>query len=123
MKNLSRKKRRNYRHLRVRKKIKGISAVPRVSVFKSSRHVYAQIIDDSNGSTIVSASTLTPGIINKISTEKYTKTDRSKIVGEYLGEIAITKGIKKVRFDRGGYPYHGRIKALAEGLREKGLEF
>ena len=126
MKIVSRKSRKNIRHKRVRKHIDGSSDRPRLSVFKSSKHIYAQIIDDSTMNTLVSVSSLTPKVIEALSKGKKDskgKIDTANVVGKYLGEIAVAKGIKEVSFDRGGYPFHGRIKSLAEGAREAGLEF
>ncbi len=123
IKKKSRKLRRHFRHRRVRKKISGTSLVPRVSVFKSSKHIYAQAIDDVNGVTICSASSLTPEIRESISGKSMKKKDIAALVGELLGKRLIEKGIKSIKFDRGGYPYHGRVKALAEGIREKGIKF
>lgn len=100
--------------------------MPRISVFKSARHIYAQIIDDVNAITLFQASSLTPGVkelLNGEGKDKYTKVEIANYVGKYLGELSKSKDLKKVCFDRGGHPYHGRIKSLAEGLREKGLEF
>lgn len=113
-KNKARKK----RHLRVRKHITGTAERPRLNVFRSSKHMYAQLIDDVAGKTIVSASTLdVEGIGNGGSIESAAK------VGELVAKRAIEKGATKVVFDRGGYLYHGRIKALADAAREAGLEF
>lgn len=123
IKNASRKIKNKKRHLRIRRKLSGTAEIPRVSVFKSSRHIYAQVIDDVNGNTLLHLSTMTPDIKGKITAENLNKVDSANIVGKQLGELAISKGLKKVRFDRGGYPYHGRVKSLAEGLREAGLEF
>ena len=103
------------KHLRVRKKINGIKECPRLAVFRSNQHIYGQIIDDQAGRTLVSATDL------KI--QKKTKSDRAFEVGRVLAERAIEKGVKKVIFDRGGFIYHGRVKRLAEGAREGGLEF
>lgn len=102
-------------HKRVRKAVVGNEARPRVAVFKSSQHIYAQIIDDSAHKTLVSESDL------KI--EKGTKTEKATTVGEKLAEKALKAKIKAVVFDRGGFRYHGRVQALAEGLRKGGLEF
>ena len=123
MKIASRKSKKNLRHTRVRRKINGSPERPRLSVFKSSKHIYAQIIDDVNGTTLVSASSQTPEIREALAKEKVKKVDAAKIVGKHLGELAVSKGIESVSFDRGGYPYHGRIKAFAEAAREAGLEF
>ena len=104
------------RHLRIRKKISGTAAKPRLSVFRSLKNIYAQLIDDENGVTLVSAST--------IKSENYGgNADAAKAVGAELAKLALEKGIKEVVFDRSGYEYHGRVAALAEGAREGGLEF
>lgn len=118
----SRKQLRNNRHRRIRKKISGTAAVPRICVFKSSRHIYAQIVDDVGGKTMFAASSLTPEIRKNINNGD-SKTDQARAVGEYLGSVSVAGGIKKTVFDRGGYPFQGRVKSLANGLREKGLEF
>ena len=106
------------RHRRVRNKISGTAARPRLDVFRSAKHIYAQIIDDVNGKTLVSASSL-----EKDFSCEGTKTDAAKQVGVNVAERAKAKGIENVVFDRGGYVYHGRVKALAEGAREGGLQF
>ena len=111
------------RHRRVRRKLRGTSRVPRLSIFKSLNHIYTQVVDDSHGHTLVAVSSLTPAIREGIEKDGKGKIDIAKRVGKYMGELALKKGIKKVAFDRGGYPYHGRVKALAEGAREAGLEF
>jgi len=109
------------KHVRVRKKIAGTAEKPRLSVFRSSRHIYAQIIDDVSGTTLVAASTLDEAIKGKL---EYTgNKNAAHEVGKLVGAKAIEKGIKKVVFDRGGYLYHGRVKELADGAREAGLEF
>ncbi|GJM17557.1 MAG: 50S ribosomal protein L18 [Thermodesulfobacteriota bacterium] len=123
MKIASRKSRKNLRHKRVRKQINGSTDRPRLSVFKSSKHIYAQIIDDVNMNTLVSASSLTPKVIDSLGKDSSGKIDVASAVGKLLGELAVAKGIKKVSFDRGGYPFHGRVKSLADGAREAGLEF
>ena len=123
MKIASRKSRKNLRHKRVRKLINGSAQRPRLSVFKSSKHIYAQIIDDSATNTLVSASSLTPKVIEGLKKDNKGKTDTANAVGKYLGELALAKGIKEVSFDRGGYPFHGRVKSLADGAREAGLKF
>lgn len=105
---------------RIRKKIVGTTERPRLRVFKSSRHIYAQIIDDSTGNTLAAFSTLQ----NEISAADLKgKTAQANKVGLYLAEKAKAKGIEKVVFDRGGFIYHGRIKALSDGAREGGLVF
>lgn len=123
MKIASRKSRKNLRHKRVRKQIYGSTDRPRLSVFKSARHIYAQIIDDVNMSTLVSASSLTPQVIDSLGKDSSGKIDVASAVGKLLGELAVEKGIKKVSFDRGGYPFHGRVKSLADAAREAGLKF
>lgn len=107
---------RRKRHLKVRKNLAGTSEKPRLAVFKSSKFIYAQIIDDSQGKTLVEQSDL------KI-TAKSTKSDRAFEVGKGLAQKALKKGIKEVVFDRGGFLYHGRVEKLATGAREGGLKF
>ena len=122
----SRKTKKNFRHRRIRKKITGTEKFPRVSVFKSSKNIYAQIIDDVNKTTLLSASTLTPKVLEMIKANEKnvsTKIDSASCVGLFLAELAKEKGIKNVRFDRGGFPFHGRVKALADSLKEGGLVF
>ncbi len=109
------------RHLRIRKTIIGSLERPRLNVFRSNKHIYAQLIDDIKGHTIVSASTLDSEIKEQISSGG--NIEAAIKVGEIVAKRAIEKGIKKVVFDRGGYLYHGRIKALADSARENGLEF
>jgi len=116
------------RKKRVRKKIFGYPERPRVSVFRSHKHIYAQIINDVEGHTLVALSSLSPEVRTKVEELKSKgeikgKVDVARLVGRMLAEKAKEKGINKVVFDRGGYKYHGRVKALAEGLREGGLEF
>lgn len=112
---------RKKRHLRVRKKLFGTSERPRLNVFRSSSHIYAQVIDDLAGATLVSASTLDPEFKGQISNGG--NIEAAKKVGEMIAKKAKEKGIEQVVFDRGGYLYHGRIKALADAARESGLEF
>jgi len=118
--NLDRKVARLRRHRRVRKKVFGTSERPRLSVFKSIKHIYVQIIDDQSGSTLVSASTLLPDVRDKVTGNN---AETAKVVGAEIGKRALEKNITKVVFDRGGYLYHGRVKALAEAAREAGLKF
>lgn len=121
IKKASKNKVRLRKHLRVRKKISGTSECPRLDVFRSAKHIYAQIIDDVNGVTLVAASTLDPAIKGSVA---YTgNKEAAKAVGKLVGEKAIEKGIKEVVFDRGGYLYHGRVQELADGAREAGLDF
>lgn len=109
------------RHLRVRKKIEGTTERPRLNVFRSSKHIYAQIIDDVQGVTLVSASTVDKEIRDQV--EKGGNADAAKKVGELIANRAKEKGIEHVVFDRGGYLYHGRVQALADAAREAGLDF
>ncbi len=109
---------RKRRHLRIRKRLMGTKEKPRLCVFRSNRHIYAQIVDDTCQRVIFSVSSMTD---KKISKKK--KTEAALEVGKKLGELALKKGIKKVAFDRAGYKYHGRVKALANGAREAGLKF
>ena len=108
------------RHRRVRRKVTGNPQRPRLCVFRSAAHIYAQVIDDVAGHTLVSASSLEPGINS--SPPKGPKVGVSKSVGVEIAHRALEKGTTKVVFDRGGYKYHGRVKALADGAREGGLE-
>ncbi|MDE1548100.1 50S ribosomal protein L18 [Jeotgalibaca caeni] len=110
-------KTRQSRHARVRRKISGTAECPRLNVFRSNKHIYAQLIDDVAGVTLASASSKTDV------TEDVTKTDSATVVGKLIAERGLEKGIKAVKFDRGGYLYHGRVQALAEAARENGLEF
>ncbi|MDT8715831.1 50S ribosomal protein L18 [Clostridium sp. 19966] len=107
------------RHLRVRKKVHGTAERPRLSVFRSEKNIYAQIIDDVAQKTLVAASSLDKEFATKLGSNK----DAAKLVGEAVAKKALEKGIKAVVFDRGGYIYHGRVQQLAEGAREAGLEF
>jgi len=109
------------RHARVRLKVKGTTARPRLCVFRSLNHIYAQVIDDSRGHTLVSASTLDPEI--RAETDGKAKTGKAELIGSLLAKRALDKEIKQVAFDRGGYKYHGRVKALAEAARQAGLKF
>jgi large subunit ribosomal protein L18 len=112
---------RQRRHQRVRRKVEGTPERPRLNVFRSLSHIYAQVIDDAVGQTLVSASSLEASLHEQMS--GISKTDQAKAVGKVLAERAKEKGIEKVVFDRGGYRYHGRVKALAEASRESGLDF
>lgn len=109
------------RHLRVRKKISGTNERPRLSVFRSSKHIYAQLIDDVKGVTIASASTLDKELASEIGNGGNVESARK--VGELIAKRAKAKGYENVVFDRGGYLYHGRIQALADAAREAGLQF
>lgn len=120
IKQIQRNKDRKRRHLRVRKKISGTFDQPRLCVFRSSRHIYAQIINDENGTTLVQASSLDPELRDF---EADGKIDLAKEVGKLVAQRALDNDIKQVVFDRAGYQYHGRIASLADGAREAGLEF
>ena len=109
------------RHIRVRRKVVGTAQRPRLCVFRSIKDIYVQVVDDSRGTTLVSASSREPEI--KSSAAKLPKTEMSKLVGAAIAERARKLGTTTVVFDRGGYQYHGRVKALAEGAREGGLIF
>lgn len=123
MKGLNKKVRaRLRRKMRIRKRLLGTPERPRLAVFRSARHIYAQVIDDTKGVTISAASSLSPEIKDRLA-ECRGKVEVAKIVGELVAKRAMEKGVKKVAFDRGGYKYHGRVKALADGARESGLEF
>ncbi len=111
---------RQARHRRVRNKVAGSELRPRLNVFRSLHHIYAQIIDDGKGETLVSASTLEGEVKGQI--EEMTKTRKAEVVGSCLARKALQKGIRRVVFDRGGYKYHGRVKALADAARKEGLE-
>jgi large subunit ribosomal protein L18 len=114
-KNVVRKK----RHARVRTKLSGTGERPRLNVYRSNQHIYAQIIDDVNGVTLASASTLD----KDLTTNGTSNIEAAKLVGALVAKRATEKGVSEVVFDRGGYLYHGRVKALAEAAREAGLQF
>lgn len=107
------------RHRRVRKRVVGTPDRPRLCIFRSARHIYAQVVDDTTGRTIVTASTLDPDLRNASGK----KTERAKRVGAVLAERAKAAGVGRVSFDRGGFEYHGRVAALADAAREGGLQF
>ncbi|MDI9496132.1 MAG: 50S ribosomal protein L18 [Bacillota bacterium] len=121
LKKVDKNQKRVTRHERIRNKITGTPERPRLNIFKSSKHIYAQVIDDATGITLVSASTLDKELRDKVA--ELTKQEAAKLVGKTVGERAKEKDINAVVFDRGGYLYHGRVKLLAEGARESGLEF
>jgi large subunit ribosomal protein L18 len=112
---------RERRKLRIRKKVNGTAERPRLSVFRSARHIYAQVIDDATGKTLAHASTLSKDL--KGSLEEDNKSDAARKVGALIAKICKSKGIDRVVFDRNGYLYHGRISALAQAARDAGLEF
>lgn len=112
---------RKRRHRSIRKRIKGSPERPRLNVNRSLKHIYAQVIDDYNGQTLVAASTRDPQVVQEFS--RTSNAEAARRVGEMLAQRAQEKGIGRVVFDRGGYKFHGRVKALADGAREKGMEF
>ncbi|BAI90071.1 MULTISPECIES: 50S ribosomal protein L18 [Arthrospira] len=118
---LTRNDSRQRRHRRVRRKVLGTSERPRLAVFRSHKHIYVQVIDDSQQHTLVAASTLDPEITADLKTGA--TCDASVKVGQLIAQRSLSKGIERVVFDRGGYIYHGRVKALADAAREAGLEF
>ncbi len=109
--------RRNKIRKRIRSIISGIPTKPRLSVYRSNKEIYAQLIDDTTGKTFVAASSMDKDI------KDGNKTERASVVGKKIAEKAMDKGIKEIKFDRGGYLYHGRVKALADGARKQGLKF
>ena len=115
-KNKQKNLKREIRHKRVRSRVSGVLERPRLSVFKANRHIYAQLIDDASGKTLAASSSAEVKVKGK-------KADMAKEVGKMLAAKALVKNIKAVKFDRGGFAYHGRVKALADGAREGGLEF
>lgn len=120
-KNRAKVERRNKIRRRIRGTIKGTPECPRLSVFKSSKHVYLQLINDQDSATIASVSTLSPELLEDLKGKS--SVESAEVLGEKLAENVIDKGVKKVVFDRSGYKYHGVIKAAAEGARKGGLEF
>ncbi len=109
------------RHARVRKKVSGTADCPRLCVYRSLNHIYAQIIDDVKGNTLVACSTVEKAVMELV--KGLTKKEASKVVGQELAKKALAKGIENVVFDRGGYLYTGRVECLADGAREAGLKF
>ena len=107
--------------MRIRRRMAGTAELPRLAVFRSRAHIYAQLVDDASGRAICGTGTLDPALKEALVGKK--KTERSKLVGKRIAEIAQGRGIVRVAFDRGGFVYHGRVKALAEGAREGGLQF
>lgn len=112
---------RQHRHERIRRNVQGTAERPRLNVFRSLQHIYAQVIDDERGHTLAAASTIDPDLREQL--DGLNKSQQAARVGQLVAQRALEQGLKKVVFDRGGYPYHGRIKALADGAREGGLEF
>ena len=111
---------RQSRHMRVRKNLAGTSERPRLNIFRSLKHIYVQVIDDTQGTTLISASSLDATVAKA---KSQNKTEQAKLVGKLAAERALKVGVNEVVFDRGGYKYHGRVKALAEASREAGLKF
>ena len=109
------------RHRRIRGRVSGTAERPRLNVFRSSTHIYAQVIDDTRGHTLAAASTVDPGLRPQLAAN--TKLEEAKLVGRLVAERALAAGIGQVVFDRGGFKYHGRIRALADAAREAGLKF
>lgn len=112
---------RQARHVRVRKKVSGTPLRPRLAVYRSLKHIYAQVIDDAQGHTLASASSQEPKMAEEKQGKK--KNEVGVLVGKLIAERALAQGITQVAFDRGGYKYHGRVKALADAAREAGLKF
>lgn len=112
---------RDRRHRRIRRRLSGTPEVPRLTVRRTSKHIYAQLVDDTDGRSLGFTSTLDPAIRGEVTGKS--KTERSKLVGKRIAEIAKGAGIDRVAFDRGGHIYHGRVQALAESAREAGLQF
>ena len=110
---------RERRKARVRKKVFGTAELPRLSVFRSAKHIYAQVVDDLSGKTLASASTMAKGLRDELDGKK---VDRAKVVGQKIADLCKEKEISKVVFDRNGFRFHGRVKAVAEGARESGLK-
>ena len=117
----ARKIARKRRHLRIRNRVSGTPAMPRLTVFRSNKHMYAQIIDDVAGHTLCSASTQERDIASNLTNKS--DVEAAKVVGEVIGKKAVALGINKVVFDRAGYKYHGKVEALADAAREAGLQF
>ena len=117
----SRQKVREKKHLKIRNRFSGTAERPRLAVFRSNNHMYAQVIDDAAGKTLVAASTMEKDIKAKL--EKTNNVEAAKALGEIIAKRALDKGIETVVFDRGGYIYHGKVAALAEAAREAGLQF
>lgn len=116
---LKKEEAREKRHRRIRKRVLGTEQRPRLAVFRSATHIYAQVVDDVSGRTLAASSTLTKTLRGAAGN----KTDAAKAVGEAVAKVCIERGIRKVVFDRGGFVYHGRVKAVAEAARAGGLEF
>ncbi len=119
----TRREKRLIRHKRIRKKVFGTAERPRMAFFKSLNNLYVQIIDDESGQTLVSASTIDKDFVEKYGVRGGKNIEMAKKLGEFIAEKALSKGIQNVVFDRGGFIYHGKVKAFADSAREKGLKF
>src|SRR5436189_4745493 len=117
------RERRQSAHQRIRTRVKGSAERPRLSVYKSLKYIYAQVIDDERGVTLVQASSADPTVKGQLAAGSPASKAAAKLVGEALAARALEKGVQKVVFDRGGYIYHGNVQALAEAARDKGLQF
>jgi len=122
MKGKARIEGRERRHLRIRQKVQGTAERPRLTVFRSLNHIYVQLVDDLNGRTVIAVSSRDSAVADAVKAAKG-KVGAGKAVGKRVAEVAKEKGIQRVCFDRGGYLYHGRVKAVADGAREGGLNF
>ncbi len=118
---VDRNKARKRRHVHIRRKVNGTPERPRLSIYRSLDHIYAQVIDDEAGYTLASASTVDRHVCDQVKGMK--RVEQARVVGRVVAERAMNKGVTKVVFDRAGYKYHGRVKALAEAAREAGLDF
>ncbi|KAL1288945.1 hypothetical protein HN51_057398 [Arachis hypogaea] len=119
----TRRQDRTARHIRIRKKVEGTPERPRLSVFRSNKHLSVQVIDDTNMHTLASVSTMQKAVFEEFNYTAGPTVEVAKKIGEIIAKSCLDKGITKVAFDRGGYPYHGRVQALADAAREHGLEF
>ena len=121
----TKEERRQKRHTKIRAKLSGTADRPRISVYRSNQHTYVQVIDDESQKTLCAIGTMSPKIKEVVGSEEWkTKTvEAARVVGQELGKMCVEKGIKSAVFDRGGYVYHGRVKAVAEACREAGMEF
>ncbi len=119
---LKKKETKERRHKHILKRVRGSESRPRLIVYRSNKHIYAQMVDDVKQQTLFSASTLSKPVTTEVEKAK-SKVEQAKIIGKYIASLAKEKGVQQIVFDRGGYLYHGRVKALAEGAREGGLVF
>ena len=119
----SRGEARKKRHYKMRRNLSGTALRPRLSVFKSNKHIYAQLIDDDAGRTLASASTMSVGLVKDNDLKSTSNLDAAKVIGTQVAKKALSLGIESIVFDRGGYIYHGKVQALADAAREAGLKF